>query len=713
VTTSPTGPPAGPFSELLDRFLGMSPAASPPAVQRVPMGRLLSEAGRELIGRASERAAGVGSGELGTEHLLWAATRVEPSRGLLREAGTDPDELAEALPREGRPAPAPGLTPGAKRALLGAHTRSREAGDSHIGPEHILAALLAGQGPARPPRDTPTLDRYGRDLTEEARAGRLDPVVGRAGEIEQLAEVLSRRTRNNPALIGEPGVGKSAIVAGLAQRIAGGDVPEALRGWRVVALDVAGLAGERLRDVVDEAAGAEPPVVLFVDGRDVGSLRPALVRGEPRVVATTTGVAGWDAALERCFQPMTVDEPGVTETVRILAGLRDAYEAHHQVRFADDALTAAAELADRYVTGGFLPQKAIDLIDQAGARARLAERRDVVREVTAADVAEVVSYRTGIPVTQLTESEKERLLKLEHALRERVVGQDEAVTAVAEVVRRSRAGLGDPDLPVGSFLFLGPTGVGKTELAKALAGQLFGDERRLVRREMGESQERESVSRLMDRVRRQPYSVLLFDGIEKAHPDVLHALRQVLGEGRLTDGQGRTVSFRSTVVVMTSDVGAHRGDAGEGREEMVEGMMKDLGVRVPPELRERIDETVVFHRLGPAELDRVVDLMLERSRRRVREQGMSLAVSGAARRLLAEHGHRPEYGARRLRRTIQRELDNRIAALLLSDGVRVGDTITADVRDGELVCAISGAGQVDDTERAQADAEAEGWPPAA
>ncbi|MDT0322823.1 ATP-dependent Clp protease ATP-binding subunit [Streptomyces millisiae] len=839
MTSSPFGRPRDPFAELLDRFFGTSPAAAPPRVQRVPIGRLLSEAARDLISRASERAAADGVEDLDTGHLLWACTQVEPARGLLAEAGADPDRLAdtvaEALPGAGaEPSAEPGLTPAAKRALIAAHARSQAAGVSYIGPEHILAALLeepgsgaarlldesgvsAGAGlgrhdgarqPAdRPASTTPTLDRYGRDLTGEARAGRLDPVVGRAEEIEQTVEVLSRRTKNNPVLIGEPGVGKTAIVEGLAQRIVAGDVPDTLRDKRVVALDLPGLVAgskyrgefeERLKNVIDEVRAAEHSTVLFVDelhavvgagaGGEGGALdaadilKPALSRGELHVVGATTmdeyrRYVEKDAALERRFQPVTVPEPGVEETVRILEGLRDSYEAHHQVRFTDEALAAAAELSDRYVSDRFLPDKAIDLLDQAGARVRLTslgrsteitgrrdriarlgrekdqaiaaedyehaaelkreiarvegelagieERREGVREVTADDIAEVLSRRTGIPVSRLTESERERLLKLERALHDRVVGQDEAVTAVAEAVRRNRAGMGDPDRPVGSFLFLGPTGVGKTELAKALAALLFGDEDRLVRFDMSEFQERHTVSRLIgappgyvgheeagqltERVRRQPYSVLLFDEVEKAHPDVFHTLLQVLDDGRLTDGQGRTVDFRNTVVIMTSNLGAQRILAHHGRaEEVRDELLADLGRHFPPEFLNRIDETIVFHRLSPGELDRVVDLLLERSRRRVRAQGMRLEVTEDARHLLAEHGHQPEFGARPLRRTIQSELDNQLASLLLSEEAHPGDTIIADTRDGHVTCAVA---REQDAEAAAA-AESEGWPPA-
>ncbi|MFJ6015005.1 ATP-dependent Clp protease ATP-binding subunit [Streptomyces sp. NPDC092952] len=810
-----------PFSEMLNRFFGMSPASSPPQVQRVPIGRLLTESARELIGRATTRATGDGSRDLDTEHLLWAATQVDPSRTLLQQAGADPDELgkriAEALPGESAtPSAEPSLTPAAKRVLLQAYERSQAAGVSYIGPEHILGALLdakesgaakllgaygtdtgrlrreadnaarADGTPAAGTSDTPTLDQYGRDLTEEAKAGKLDPVVGRAEEIEQTVEVLSRRSKNNPVLIGEPGVGKTAIVEGIAQRIVAGDVPRTLKDKRVIALDLSGLVAgsqyrgqfeERLKNVIEEVSAAAESTILFIDelhtvvgagasgegAMDAGNmLKPALARGELHVVGATTideyrKHIEKDAALERRFQPVMVPEPTVEETIQILEGLRDSYEAHHQVRFADDALVAAAELSDRYISDRFLPDKAIDLMDQAGARVRLRslgrstevvsredrlaklkrekdeavasedfekaselkgriaeteaelagieERREGVMDVTTADIADVVSRRTGIPVTQLTASEKEKLLKLEDALHSRVVGQDEAVTAIAQAVRRSRSGMGDPNRPVGSFLFLGPTGVGKTELAKALAELLFGDENRMARFDMSEFQEKHTVSRLVgappgyvgheeagqltEKVRRQPYSVLLFDEVEKAHPDVFNTLLQVLDDGRLTDAQGRTVDFRHTVVIMTSNIGAqrilaHKGDVSEIREDL----MGDLRGHFPPEFLNRVDETIIFHGLDKGDLGQIVDLMLDGSKRRVRAQGMELEVTEAAKKLLVAHGHQPEFGARPLRRTIQTELDNRIASLLLGGEADPGDTIVADVRDNALVCTV-------------------------
>ncbi|MEK2488580.1 ATP-dependent Clp protease ATP-binding subunit [Kitasatospora purpeofusca] len=827
-----TMPPFGsndPFSDLLSRFFGMSPLASPPAVQRVPIGRLLSESAQELLAAAARRAAEGGGSDLDTGHLMWAATRVDPSRRMLERAGVDPDRLAgdldKALPsgaqvsgEEGRPA----LTPAAKRALLAAHARSQAAGASYIGPEHILGALLeeersgagtavrnaapsqdalrtvldgrgagrgtgAGTGGGGQPSATPTLDEYGRDLTEEARAGRLDAVVGRAEEIEQTVEILSRRTKNNPVLIGEPGVGKTAIVEGLAQRIVSGDVPQILKEKRVVTLDLTALVAgskyrgefeERLKNVIDEVTAAEQSVILFLDelhtvvgaggggegSMDAGNiLKPALARGELSVVGATTldeyrRYVEKDAALERRFQPVLVPEPTVEETVEILRGLRDAYEAHHQVRFTDEALDAAATLSDRYVSDRFLPDKAIDLVDQAGARVRLrslggsavampvrdritklrreleeavadeefvraanlktelrqtedelaavAEAREEVVAVTADDIAQVLSGRTGIPVAELNATERERLLRLEEHLHEKVIGQDRAVTAVAQAVRRGRAGMGDPDRPTGSFLFLGPTGVGKTELAKALAALLFGDPDRMIRFDMSEFQEKHTVSRLVgsppgyvgydeagqltEAVRRKPYSVLLFDEVEKAHPDVFNLLLQVLDDGRLTDSQGRTVDFRNTVLIMTSNIGSqrildHAGDVDQIRDDL----MQDLRSQFRPEFLNRIDEVIVFHALTRKDLLQVVDLLLDRTRRRLKAQDVDLEVTDGAKELLVNLGYQPAFGARPLRRTIQQELDNRISDLLLDGTVREGDTLVADVSDGRLTVTLA------------------------
>ncbi|MEU6815396.1 AAA family ATPase [Streptomyces sp. NPDC046860] len=828
-----------PFSDLLNRFFGMSPASSPPAVQRVPIGRLLTESSQELLNLAANKAEEDGTSDLDTQHLLWAATKVEPSRRLLAQAGVDPDKLAQTidavLPGEsGTPSAEPGLTPAAKRTLADAFAQSQAAGNSYIGPEHILAALLddadsgagrllssegvdgrklasrteqaarhdqqgrGGQGP------TSTLDEFGRDLTEEARQGKLDPVVGRADEIEQTVEILSRRSKNNPVLIGEPGVGKTAIVEGLAQRIVINDVPETLKDKRVIALDMSGLVAgaqyrgqfeERLKKVIEDVQASEGEIILFIDelhtvvgagatgegSMDAGNiLKPALARGELHVVGATTideyrKYVEKDAALERRFQPVMVPEPSVAETVLILEGLRDAYEAHHQVRFENSALEACAGLSDRYITDRFLPDKAIDLMDQAGARVRLRsaarstevvaredkiaklqreldeavsgqdyekagelkgkiaevesevagieERREGVITVTPDDIADIVSRRTGIPVSQLTASEKERLLNLEEEMHARIVGQNEAVTAVSQAVRRNRAGMGDPDRPVGSFLFLGPTGVGKTELAKALAELLFGDQDRMIRFDMSEFQEKHTVSRLVgappgyigyeeagqltEKVRRQPYSVILFDEIEKAHPDVFSTLLQILDDGRLTDGQGRTVDFRHTVIIMTSNIGAHlilahQGDVSEIKDDLLE----ELRGRFLPEFLNRIDDIIIFHSLTEDDLSQIVDHLLAQSRRRVESQGLHLEVTEAAKKLLIAHGHQPEFGARPLRRTIQSELDNRIAELLLSGQTEPGDTIVAEVKDDSLHVTVRGPGdkKSDKGEKAEAGA---------
>ncbi|MFI8370196.1 ATP-dependent Clp protease ATP-binding subunit [Streptomyces sp. NPDC085466] len=815
--------PSDPFGDLLNRFFGMSPASSPPAVQRVPIGRLLTESSHELLNTATRKAVADGTTDLDTEHLLWAATQVEPTRRLLARGGVDPDALADkiakVLPEEAaEPSAEPGLTPAAKRTLALAHATSQAAGVSYIGPEHILGALLgdADSGasrflraedldvsklrgttdqavrggdttaPAAPKQPATTLDEFGRDLTEDAKAGRLDPVVGRAEEIEQTIEILSRRSKNNPVLIGEPGVGKTAIVEGLAQRIVAGEVPDTLKDKRVVSLDLSGMVAgaqyrgqfeERLKKVIEDVQKSEGAIILFIDelhtvvgagaggdsSMDAGNmLKPALARGELHVVGATTideyrRYLEKDAALERRFQPVLIPEPTVEETVQILEGLRDAYEAHHQVRFADGALAAAAELSDRYISDRFLPDKAIDLMDQAGARVRLRsagrstevisreddlaklrrekdqavaaeefekakelkeriaevegelagieERREGVVSVTAADIADIVSRRTGIPVAQLTTSEKERLLKLEEEMHARIVGQDEAVTAVSEAVRRNRAGMGDPDRPVGSFLFLGPTGVGKTELAKTLAELLFGDEDRMIRFDMSEFQEKHTVARLVgappgyvgyeeagqltEKVRRQPYSVVLFDEVEKAHQDVFSTLLQVLDDGRLTDGQGRTVDFRHCVVIMTSNIGAHRIIAHEGdAAELKDELMEDLRGRFLPEFLNRIDDIIVFHSLTEKDLTEIVGHLLDRSKRRVHAQGMTLEVTEAATKLLVAHGYQPEFGARPLRRTIQTELDNRVASLLLGGEASPGDTIVADVIDDSLHCTV-------------------------
>ncbi|TWF81364.1 ATP-dependent Clp protease ATP-binding subunit ClpC [Pseudonocardia hierapolitana] len=818
----------GSFDDFLARFLG--PGARGPA-RRIDLTRLMSTGARELLATAAQLAIDRGDPDLDAQHMLLASTQLEPTRQWLDRAGADPDRIAqmldERLKRAEPTGRAPALTPAAKRALLDGHQVSRSLGSTYIGPEHLLLAIAANEdsaagrllaeasltpGPQSAPRasrrgdaggpaSTPTLDQFGQDLTAAAREGRLDPVVGRAGEIEQTIEVLSRRTKNNPVLIGEAGVGKTAIVEGIAQRIVDGDVPDTLAGRRVVELQLSGVVAgtryrgdfeERLRTLIDEIRAGSDQLIVFIDelhtmvgagggGGDGGAgssldagnmLKPALARGELHVIGATTldeyrKHIESDAALARRFQPVMVPEPSCEDAIEILHGLRDRYEAHHQVRYTEDALRAAVELSDRYLTDRFLPDKAIDLMDQAGARVRLrtrtpsvdrrgleqrleqlerdkdqavtdeqyeraSELRDEIAdlrgrlaatgasdggvpEVGVADIAEVVSRSTGIPVAQLTEAERDRLLRLEQELHARVVGQDEAVSAVAEAIRRSRAGLGDEDRPVGSFLFLGPTGVGKTELARALAVALFGDEDRMVRLDMSEYGERHTVARMVgappgyvgygeagqltEAVRRRPYSVLLLDEIEKAHPDVFNVLLQVLDDGRLTDSQGRTVDFRNTVVIMTSNVGSelitNQGATlgfGSSRDVGTDADSAALRDKIMPRLREvfrpeflnRIDEIIVFRRLDPDQLATITDLLLGDTRRRLAAQDVTVEFTPAAVRRIAELGYQPEFGARPLRRTIQREIDNRLSGMLLAGQLPAGTHVKVDAHDGEL-----------------------------
>ncbi|RDS65272.1 ATP-dependent Clp protease ATP-binding subunit [Streptomyces sp. M7] len=827
-----------PFGEFLARFFG----GPRPGPRQIDIGRLLSQPARELVRGAAQYAAEHGSRDLDTQHLLRAALSAEPTRSLLSRAGADPDSLATEIdersgpvqhpPGETPPPTSLSLTPAAKRALLDAHDLARTRGHGYIGPEHVLSALAANPdsaaghilnearfapsgrmspdspeaapprpGPDQRPRvdtGTPTLDKYGRDLTDLARQGRIDPVIGRDEEIEQTVEVLSRRGKNNPVLIGDAGVGKTAIVEGLAQRITDGDVPDVLNGRRVIALDLTGVVAgtryrgdfeERLTTIVDEIRANSDRLIVFIDelhtvvgaggggeggAMDAGNiLKPALARGELHIVGATTleeyRRIEKDAALSRRFQPILVPEPTTADAIEILRGLRDRYEAHHQVRYSDEALVAAVELSDRYLTDRRLPDKAIDLIDQAGARVRLRSRtkgtdvramereaeqlirdkdqavadeqyeqathlRDRIVElkqriadaggdtevdegmhltVTTENIAEVVSRQTGIPVSSLTEEEKDRLLGLEEHLHQRVVGQDEAVRVVSDAVLRSRAGLASPDRPIGSFLFLGPTGVGKTELARALAEALFGSEDRMVRLDMSEYQERHTVSRLIgappgyvgheeagqltEVVRRHPYSLLLLDEIEKAHPDVFNILLQVLDDGRLTDSQGRTVDFSNAVIVMTSNLGSEaisRGGTGIGfgsgdgqadDEARTERILRPLRQQFRPEFLNRIDEIVVFRQLTTEQLKSITNLMLDKTRRMLNAQGVEVEFTDAAVDWLSERGYQPEYGARPLRRTIQREVDNQLSRLLLDGRVGEGGRVTVDVEDGRLV----------------------------
>ncbi|HEX2175195.1 MAG TPA: ATP-dependent Clp protease ATP-binding subunit [Nocardioidaceae bacterium] len=816
---------SGSFDDFFARLLGSGGGAGG-AFRRVDITELMAEETHRLLADAAADAGELGHADLDVPHLLRATTRQDSTRQLLARAGVDPDALADAVHRQlppgregtrgSRPA---NLTAQARKALLDSYQVARSLGASYISPEHVLLAMAAdeesgpgqllGQGATAqrladsaaaggrdggPQSSTPTLDEFGEDLTARARDGRLDPLVGRQDEIDQTIEVLARRTKNNPALIGEPGVGKTAIVEGIAQRIAAGDVPGTLLDKRVVQLNLSGmLAGtryrgdfeERMTKVIDEVTRHRDEVIVFIDelhtvvgaggaegAVDAGNmLKPRLARGELNVVGATTleeyrKHIEKDPALERRFQPVLVSEPSVEDTIAVLHGLRERYEDHHQVSFTDAALEAAARLSDRYVADRFLPDKAIDLIDQAGARKRLRvaaetpdahelgqrlerlvrEKDDAVRderyerasqlrdeitalhaeltetdaaapaeapEVTAVDIAEIVSRATGVPVSQLTETEKVRLQNLEGELHRRVVGQDDAVEAIARSVRRSRSGMGDPRRPVGSFLFVGPTGVGKTELAKALAETLFGSEDRMVRVDMSEFGERHTVSRLFgappgyvgygdsageltESVRRRPYSVVLLDEVEKAHPDVFNMLLQVLEDGRLTDGSGRTVDFTNTVVIMTSNVGSDLISTSTGTLGFTSpghgGTVQDMRDRLMPKLRDvfrpeflnRVDEIVTFGRLRPDQLRTITRLLLEHTERRLASQDVAVDFSEQAVAWLAERGHQPEFGARPLRRTIQRELDDRVADLLLDGRLVAGGRLVVDVGDGDL-----------------------------
>jgi ATP-dependent Clp protease ATP-binding subunit ClpC len=806
-------------------------------VERVDVTQFFSDATRELLQRAAQTALEWGSLDLDTDHLLYAALQDDVVRHVLEQIDADPQAIAAQLEEEAdkgeRTDVAPSLAPDAKAALLAAYEESRELGSSYVGPEHVLLALArdtdteAGEllerfgvshtklrgavirgvegGAPKETSQTPKLDEFGRDLTSEAREGKLDPVIGRADEIDQTIEILSRRTKNNPALLGEPGVGKTAIVEGIAQRIVNDEVPETLADNRVVVLDLAGMiAGtkyrgefeERLKTVIDEVRAAED-LILFIDemhtvigaGAAEGAmdasnmLKPSLARGELHVIGATTldeyrANVERDPALERRFQPVFVREPTVDETIEILHGLKDRYEAFHRVRISDEAIVAAAELSDRYIRDRFLPDKAIDLVDQAGARVRLrmktkdddtrsleeelrrlarerdqataaedydraGETRDQLEsrrselderrksrsrapEVTPEDIAEIVSRATGIPVSQLTTEERERLMQLEQELHGRIVGQEEAVSAVAEAVRRARAGLADPSRPDGSFLFLGPTGVGKTELARALAEALFGDENLMVRFDMSEFQERHTVSRLVgappgyvgyeeagqlsEAVRRRPYAVLLFDEIEKAHADVFNILLQILDDGRLTDSQGRTVDFKNTIVIMTSNLGADRiqqyARTGGDFDRLKEDLMDELSQRFRPEFINRIDEIIVFRALNSEQLADITKLLLDRLARRLRAQRIEVEFDEEAVRLLAEEGFDPEFGARPLRRTIQRRVENELSRLVLGGSVEPGDKVVVSVSGDDLHFDVETGGaaellQAEDEEQRQ------------
>jgi ATP-dependent Clp protease ATP-binding subunit ClpB len=847
---------------------------------------------RDVLQQAVALAAARGNPDIDSLHLLHAL--LDESEGAVQPTllrlGATPSQLRSAataaldkLPAaRGATAQQPGMNRRLASTLERAEQRASDLGDEYTSTEHLLLALAEDDGPAggvlrnagvqgdalltalrevrgnqRVTSPTPegtyqALEKYAIDLTEAARKGDLDPVIGRDEEIRRVVQVLSRRTKNNPVLIGDPGVGKTAIVEGLAQRIVAGDVPSSLQDRQLVSLDLSAMiAGakyrgefeERLKAVLKEIQSAEGRIITFVDelhtivgaGKAEGAvdagnmLKPMLARGQLRMIGATTldeyREVEKDKALERRFQPVTVGEPSITDTVAILRGLKERYEVHHGVRITDSALVAAARLSDRYLTDRFLPDKAIDLIDEATSRlrieidsmpteidvldrrakqleiekaavegnveddtaaverldqinaeldaldeqlreltaqweaekaaiARIRDRKQAIEhareeaeraerdgdlqraaelrygtiptaereleqannalaelqsetrmlreEVDADDVAEVVSRWTGIPVSRLVEGERDKLLRLEDTLHERVVGQEAAVKAVADAVRRSRAGLADPDRPLGTFLFLGPTGVGKTELARTLAEFLFDDERAMVRLDMGEFQEKHTVSRLVgappgyvgyeeggqltEPVRRRPYAVVLLDEVEKAHPDVFNTLLQVLDDGRLTDGQGHTVDFRNTVMIMTSNLGSQFIlDPTESDAVIRERVMAAVREHFRPEFLNRLDEVLIFNRLTLANLRRIVDVQLERVRSRFAQRDLSLELTDAAKDWLAERGFDPVYGARPLKRVLRKELEDRVALMLLDGSVTEGQTIKVDAAGGELV----------------------------
>ena len=804
----------------------------------------LSPKAQQAVMRAREASAGTTrTAAIGTDHLLAGiVTGENAATELLQRAGADVSGMRSRF-QEFRGDPGEQIytfTPSAKRALQLSFTAARQMGTGQVGSEHLLLGLLGegdgnayrilqqhgasdaealrreilrlmqqgaqrgqgagtsgtaaggpgmGGGQQAPPSKTPTLDQVSRDLTQMAREGELDPVIGRAEEIARVVRILSRRTKNNPVLIGEAGVGKTAVAEGLAQRIVSEDIPESLRGKRVLALDVGGLVAgtrfrgdfeERMQQMLKELQQEEKNIVLFIDelhtivgagGADgavnaSNMLKPALARGELQVVGATTldeyrKHVEKDPALERRFQPVLVDEPTVDETVAILFGLRDRYEAHHRVHVSDEAIVASAQLGDRYIADRFLPDKAIDLLDEAAAEVRLRstvppvdvrrmeeeiaslerEKDDAVRaedyekaanlkqrqeqlkieleqvqegwvgrletdapEVTREDIARILEEWTGVPATNIVQEEAERLLNLEAVLHERVVGQEPAVSAVAEAIRRARAGIKDPKRPVGSFIFLGPTGVGKTELARTLAEYLFGDQEAMIRIDMSEFQEAHTVSRLVgappgyvgydeagqltEQVRRRPYSVVLFDEIEKAHPDVFNTLLQVLDDGRLTDAKGRTVNFENTVIIMTSNVGSQHlvstrqfgftpSDGVDFRE--TERRAREALERAfRPEFLNRVDEIIVFQPLTKEDVLRIVDIMLGRLNKHLESQRVRIEVTDAAKEFLAEEGYDPKFGGRPLARAIRRYIENPLSSRIIGGEFDPGDTVVVD-----------------------------------
>jgi ATP-dependent Clp protease ATP-binding subunit ClpC len=805
---------------------------------------------RRVVVLAQEEARMLNHNYIGTEHILLGL--IHEGEGVAAKAldslSINLDAVrqqVEEIIGQGQAAPTGHIpfTPRAKKVLELSLREALQLGHNYIGTEHILLGLIregegvaaqvlqklgadlnrvrqtviqllsgytagkgettpGGQGEGQGGQGSMVLDQFGRNLTQLARDTKLDPVIGREKEIERVMQVLSRRTKNNPVLIGEPGVGKTAIVEGLAQDIVRGEVPETLKDKQIYTLDLGALVAgsryrgdfeERLKKVLKEIR-TRGDIVLFIDelhtlvgaGAAEGAidaasiLKPMLARGELQTIGATTRDEyrkhlEKDAALERRFQPINVEEPTVAHSIEILKGLRDRYEAHHRVSFTDDALVAAANLSDRYISDRFLPDKAIDLIDEAGSRMRirrmtappdvrevdekiaevrlkkesaidsqdferaaslrdeerqlLEERQrrerewksgemDVLSEVDEEEIAEVLSTWTGIPVFKLTEEETEKLLRMEDELHKRIISQEDSIKAVSKAIRRTRAGLKDPKRPSGSFIFLGPSGVGKTELSKALAEFLFGDEDTLVQLDMSEYMEKHTVSRLIgsppgyvgyeeggqltEAVRRKPFSVILFDEIEKAHPDVFNTLLQILEDGRLTDSQGHQVDFKNTVIIMTSNLGTRDIQKGPGigfaarpdekvtYEKMRERVMDELKKSFRPEFLNRIDEVIVFHSLSPEDVKQIVDLMMKRVTEQLKAKDLEIELTDAAKTLLAEKGYDPALGARPLRREIQRLVEDPLSEKLLWKEFRAGQTVIVDAHDGEIV--FEGAG---------------------
>lgn len=795
--------------------------------EAIDVDQYLSEHTKELIQDAAKFALKMKRKEVDTEHLLYAISNSDVIKEIYKKFKIDPEDIKSYIEYnapQGEKEIEDGekvdlsISPRIKNVFEIAFQTAQEFGHGYIGPEHLLIGLIeeegmanellrkygltpqalrqkivtvvgkgAQEGRVEDQSTTPNLDKYSRDLSKLAKEGKLDPVIGRANEIETTIEILSRRTKNNPLLIGEPGVGKTAIVEGLAQRILQSEVPEVLQGKRVVELNINSLVAgskyrgefeERIKKVIDEILGHKDEIIVFIDelhvimkaggtgeegGLDVSQIiKPHLARGELHLIGATTlneyqKHIEKDAALARRFQPVFISEPTVPQTIEILRGLRDRYEAHHKVKITDEAIVAAAELSDRYISNRFLPDKAIDLIDQAAARVRigltslppelkdlekqinvlkrelefatqhkkfekakslepqikkletkhdemknqwLKEKGVTTSEVKRSHIAEVVSKITGIPVTELTKEEKEKLLKLKEHLHERIVGQDEAVQAVSDAILRSRAGLTEAKRPLAVFMFLGPTGVGKTELAKSLAWVMFGDENSMIRIDMSEYMERHAVSKLIgappgyvgyeeggqltEAVRRRPYSVILLDEIEKAHSDVYNILLQVFDDGRLTDGKGRAVDFTNTIIIATSNIGSEliqnnlTVSKPKPYSELKDQLMNILRQYFKPEFLNRVDDIIVFHALTKEQIKLIIELQLERVKRTARGQGIELRFTNAVIDRLGDVGYVPEFGARELKRKIQSEIETPLATEILSGKVAAGEVVQVD-----------------------------------